>query len=106
MREKTAQAGPKATTQKEESKENKDQSTLPKGQSSAQEERKDGTSYDPNQSEIEQSDDENKQINKEKNERLQKELDQVIYISISETPTNIMFYCPSTKYLTLKNGKW
>lgn len=104
MREKTATAGAKAATQKfEESKENKDQSSIPKGQT--QEERKDGTSYDPNQSEIEQSDDENKQINKEKNERLQKELDQVIYISISETETNIMFYCPSTKYLTLKNGK-
>ena len=37
--------------------------------------------------------------------KLEKELDQIIYITITETPTNILFYCPSTKYLNLKNGK-
>ena len=38
--------------------------------------------------------------------KLDKELSQIIYITITETPTNILFYCPSTKYLNLKNGKY
>ena len=38
--------------------------------------------------------------------KLDKELSQIIYITITETPTNILFYCPSTKYLNLKNGKF
>ena len=38
--------------------------------------------------------------------KLDKELNQIIYITITETPTNILFYCPSTKYLNLKNGKY
>ena len=54
-------------------------------------------------SEVDQSDDEHKKADKKKNE---KELDQIIYITITETPTNILFYCPSTKYLNLKNGKY
>ena len=52
-------------------------------------------------SEGERSDDEHhKKLNQK---RLEKELSQVIYITITETPTNILFYCPSTKYLNLKN---
>jgi hypothetical protein len=54
-------------------------------------------------SEVDQSDDEHKKVDQKK---LEKELDQVIYISITESPTNILFYCPSTKYLMLKNGKY
>ena len=53
-------------------------------------------SYDVG-SEGDRSDDEHKKIDKE--------LNQTIYITITETPTNILFYCPSTKYLNLKNGK-
>ena len=51
------------------------------------------------------SDDEHKKVDLEKQKQIEKELNQVIYITITETPTNILFYCPSTKYLTLKNGK-
>ena len=58
-------------------------------------------SYDVG-SEGERSDDEHKKIDQRK---LDKELNQTIYITITETPTNILFYCPSTKYLNLKNGK-
>ena len=54
-------------------------------------------------SELDQSDDEHKKTDKKK---VEKELDQTIYITITETPTNILFYCPSTKYLNLKNGKY
>ena len=55
---------------------------------------------------MEQSDDyrHKKQLELQK-EKLERDLNQDIYITIHETPTNIMFYCPSTKYLTLKNGK-
>lgn len=56
-------------------------------------------------SEVEQSEDEQK-IDPIRQKEIEKELEQVIYISISETPTNILFYCPSTKYLTLKNGNY
>ena len=48
-------------------------------------------SYDVN-SEVDQSDDEHKKVDQKK---LEKELDQVIYITITET-----------KYLMLKNGKY
>ena len=51
------------------------------------------------------SDDEHKKVDLEKQKQIEKELNQVIYITITETPTNILFYCPYTKYLTLKNGK-
>ena len=53
---------------------------------------------------MEQSDDDHKKMEQLRKERVEKDLDQVIYISISETPTNILFYSPSTKYLTIKNG--
>lgn len=68
--------------------------------------KKDETSNDLGVSELDQSDDEQKkkrQLIREKN--LDKELEQVIYISITETPTTILYYSPSTKYLTIKNGK-
>ena len=69
----------------------KDQSSLHK---------KEEMSYDVG-SEGEKSDDEyHKKIDQKK---LERELNQVIYITITETPTNILFYCPSTKYLNLKN---
>ena len=62
--------------------------------------KKEEMSYDVG-SEGERSDDEyHKKIDQKK---LEKELNQVIYITITETPTNILFYCPSTKYLNLKN---
>ena len=63
--------------------------------------KKDETNYDMG----EVSDDEHKKVDLEKQKQIEKELNQVIYITITETPTNILFYCPSTKYLTLKNGK-
>ena len=63
--------------------------------------KKDEMSYDVG-SEGDRSDDEHKKIDQKK---LDRELNQTIYITITETPTNILFYCPSTKYLNLKNGK-
>ena len=79
---------------KTESKdENKEQST---NQEQSTNLKKEEVSYDLGTSEMEQI----------KRERIEKDLDQVIYISISETPTNILFYSPSTKYLTIKNGKY
>ena len=75
-------------SKKEESKEQ----SIPK---------KEEMSYDVG-SEGDQTDDEHKKSDQKK---LEKELDQIIYITITETPTNILFYCPSTKYLNLKNGK-
>ena len=51
---------------------------------------------------MEKSEDESKKVDQKK---LEKELSQIIYITLTETPTNILFYCPSTKYLNLKNGK-
>ena len=81
--------GAEEDSKKEESKEQ----VIPK---------KEESSYDVG-SEVDQSDDEHKKADKKK---VEKELDQVIYITIAETPTNILFYCPSTKYLNLKNGKY
>ena len=63
--------------------------------------KKEEMSYDVG-SEGDRSDDEHKKIDQKK---LDRELNQIIYITITETPTNILFYCPSTKYLNLKNGK-
>ena len=68
--------------------------------------KKDETSYDLGTSEMEQSDDDNKKMEQFRKVKVVKDLDQVIYISISETPTNILFYSPSTKYLTIKNGNY
>ena len=86
--EKVEQKPAEEEIKKEDSK---DQSSLHK---------KEEMSYDVG-SEGERSDDEyHKKIDQKK---LEKELNQVIYITITETPTNILFYCPSTKYLNLKN---
>ena len=85
--EKPQQAAGEDDSKKEESKEQ----SIPK---------KEEISYDVG-SEGDQTDDEHKKSDQKK---LEKELDQIIYITITETPTNILFYCPSTKYLNLKNG--
>ena len=82
------EAGAEEDSKKEESKEQ----VIPK---------KEESPYDVG-SEVDQSDDEHKKADK----KVEKELDQIIYITITETPTNILFYCPSTKYLNLKNGKF
>ena len=66
-----------------------------------QAQKKEEMSYDVG-SEGEKSEDESKKVDQKK---LEKELSQIIYITLAETPTNILFYCPSTKYLNLKNGK-
>ena len=96
-----------AHTQKEEKKDTKDENKeISINQEQSQVQKKDETSYDLGTSEMEQSDDyKNKKLLELQKEKLEKDLNQEIYISICETPTNIMFYCPSTKYLTLKNGK-
>ena len=73
-----------------------------KKEESKEQVKKEEISYDVG-SEVDQSDDEHKKAEQKK---IDKELDQVIYITISETPTSILFYCPSTKYLTIKNGKY
>ena len=65
--------------------------------------KKEETSYDLGTSEMEQSDDEHKKLEAQRKAKQEKILEQNIYITINETPTNILFYCPSTKYLTLKN---
>ena len=96
-----------AHTQKEEKKvESKEEAKEVSNQEQSQTAKKDETSYDLGTSEMEQSDDyrHKKQLELQK-EKLERDLNQDIYITIHETPTNIMFYCPSTKYLTLKNGK-
>ena len=67
--------------------------------------KKEETSYDLGQSEMDQSEEENKGLSKEQQARIERDLQQTIYISISETPTEILFYCPSTKILKIKNGK-
>ena len=69
---------------------------------SKDQQKKEDISYDVG-SEGDKSDDEHKKVDQKK---LDKELNQVIYITITETPTTILFYCPSTKYLNLKNGKF
>ena len=89
--EKQAQQAVAATEEESKKEEQKDQS-----------QKKEEISYDVN-SEVDQSDDEHKKVDQKK---LDKELSQIIYITITETPTNILFYCPSTKYLNLKNGKY
>ena len=82
---------PKPAEEEVKKEDSKEQSSLHK---------KEEMSYDVG-SEGERSDDEHhKKIDQKK---LEKELNQVIYITITETPTNILFYCPSTKYLNLKN---
>ena len=96
-------ASPTKEEKKVESKEEVKEVT---NQEQSQTAKKDETSYDLGTSEMEQSDDyKNKKLLELQKEKLEKDLNQEIYISICETPTNIMFYCPSTKYLTLKNGK-
>ena len=88
--------------QKTRSKEeNKDVSGNPEQSSNI---RKEETSYDLGTSEMEQSDDEHKKKEQQRRERIEKDLEKIIYISIAETPTSILFYSPSTKCLTLKNG--
>ena len=82
-----------AGTEEEGKKEESKDQAIPK---------KEDMSYEVN-SEVDQSDDEHKKVDQKK---LDKELNQIIYITITETPTNILFYCPSTKYLNLKNGKY
>ena len=72
------------------------------GQEQSNLQKKEDISYDVG-SEGDRSEDESKKIEQKK---LDKELSQEIYITITETPTNILFYCPSTKYLNLKNGKY
>ena len=66
--------------------------------------KKEETSNDLGISEMEQSDDEHKKREMERKAESEKNLDQIQYICITETPTTILFYCPSTKYLTIKNG--
>ena len=68
---------------KTESKdENKEQST---NQEQSTNLKKEEVSYDLGTSEMEQSDDDHKKMEQIKRERIEKDLDQVIYISISET---------------------
>ena len=89
---------PQAPTEDDSKKEEvKDQ-----GQEQSNLQKKEDISYDVG-SEGDKSEDESKKIDQK---ILDKELSQVIYITITETPTNILFYCPSTKYLNLKNGKY
>lgn len=38
-------------------------------------------------------------------EATENELSQNIYITLTETPTNFMYFLPATRYLTIKNGK-
>ena len=84
------EAAKKAAEEEVKKEDSKEQSSVQKKEES----------YDVG-SEGERSDDEHhKKIDQK---RLEKELSQVIYITIAETPTNILFYCPSTKYLNLKN---
>ena len=85
------QAAQKQIEEEVKKEDSKDQSSIPL---------KKEESYDVG-SEGERSDDEHHKKLDQK--RLEKELSQVIYITITETPTNILFYCPSTKYLNLKN---
>ena len=66
--------------------------------------KKEETSNDLGTSEMEQSDDEHKKREMERKAEVEKNLDQIQYICLAETPTTILFYCPSTKYLTIKNG--
>ena len=56
---------------------------------------------------MEQSDDDRKKIEqvKGKKEFSEKELDTKIYITLSETQTTFMYFAPSQKYFTNKNGK-
>lgn len=82
-----------------ESKTDQKEGTEEKGET------KKDTTFDPSGTELDKGDEEVKKSDLIKKKQLEKELEQVIYISISETPTNILFYCPSTKYLTNKNGK-
>ena len=91
---KEEKSGEKSPGGEEESKkeESKDQ-VIPK---------KEEMSYDIG-SEGDQTDDEHKKADQKKKE---KELEEIIYITITETPTNILFYCPSSKYLNLKNGNY
>lgn len=94
--------GPEGATDKKDKKEDESKDKLTEaGVTSTQ--KKEETSYDVGGSEI--SDDEHRKVDSLKKKMLEKELNQEIYISISETETNILFYCPSTKYLTNKNGK-
>ena len=83
--------------------ENKDVSSNPEQSSNI---KKEETSYDLGTSEMEQSEDEHRKKDQQRKERIEKDLEQVIYISIAETPTSILFYSPSTKCLTLKNGSF
>lgn len=75
------------------------------GQEQSLTSKKEETSYDMGASEMDQSDDERRKKEMRAKEKFEEDLSQIIHISISETPTNIMYYCPSTKYLTIKNGK-
>ena len=57
---------------------------------------------------MEQSDDDRKKREqvKGKKEFSEKELDKKIYITLSETQTTFMYFAPSQKYFTNKNGNF
>lgn len=59
-----------------------------------------------NFAEYEEEEDSQKTImaNKGKKVLTEAELDQKIYITLSETPTSFLFFSPSTKYFINKNG--
>lgn len=56
---------------------------------------------------MEQSDDDRKKREQVKGQKefSEKELDTKIYITLSETQTTFMYFAPSQKYFTNKNGK-
>lgn len=79
-KEKTSQIEPSSTVKKEETSNN-----------------------DLGESGVDQSDDESKKKDKSEQLKRDKNLKQIIYITICETPTQILYYVPSTKCMTLRN---
>ncbi|MCQ2819929.1 MAG: hypothetical protein MJ252_21905 [archaeon] len=92
----------KKTETKDESKEEVKESTEKKIEESSTV-RKEETSKEFEESGVEQSEEELKRKEQREKEKRDRDLQQIIYITISEVPTQILFYIPSTKCMTLKN---
>lgn len=110
--EKTTQAdnADKDATRKklEEKKDNIDLKAINQGQqniSIMDNEKKEDSSMVSHSDALESDDDRRKrELNKGKRGFTEQELDQKIFITLSETPTNFMYFAPSQKYFSNKAG--
>lgn len=93
----------------EDKKDNADLKPITQGQTNIsimENDKKEDMSVISHSDALDQSDDDRKrrEMTKGKRDFTEQELDQKIFITLSETPTNFMYFAPSQKYFTNKIG--